>query len=442
MKPLATITFLWALSLGPTLGYAQEQSGTQKQKPQQVRYAVTDLGPVGGPPGQPITITSSGLISGVAAMPDGTEHAILWYKGLEADIGTHGLGGLNSVAFGGNDSVQAVGEAETSTPDPNGEDFCGFRALGLPSAGSTCLPFLWQNGVMNPLPTLGGNNGAANQINNRGEAAGVAENSTADTACPAPQVLQFKPVIWKRGAVTELRTVAEDPDGVAFAINDNGQAVGGSGVCAPFSQQLYINLQSLHALLWQKGKVTDLGNLGGDGYGFGNLALNVNSSGQAVGFSDLAGDAGFHGFLWSKTTGMQDLGTLPGDANSSAVGINDAGEVVGISLDANFNPRAFVRRNGRMKDLNALVPGDSPLFLLLACSINSHGEIIGLAVEKSTGEAHGFLAIPKHDEARGESAEQVRSYESRPFAVSENVREILQQRLRFGRFGPRLVEPR
>lgn len=161
-----------------------------------------------------------------------------------------------------------------------------------------------------------------------------------------------------------------------------------------------------------------------------------------VGYSDLSGDANFHGFLWTKATGMQDLGTLPGDANSSAIGINDAGEVVGVSLDANFNPRAFVRRNGRMKDLNALVPADSPLFLLFACSVNSHGEIIGLAVEKSTGEAHGFLAIPKHYEASGESAEQVGSNESRQFAVSENVRELLQPQLRFGRFGTRLVAPR
>ena len=249
MKPITTITLFGALVLGSTFSSAQEPSNAQPQKPTQVRYAVRDLGPVGGPPGQPVSVTGSGLISGAAAMPDSTEHAILWYKGLEADIGIPGLGGLNSVAFGANDRVQAVGKAETSTPDPNGEDFCGFSALGHASSGSTCVPFMWQNGVMTPLPTLGGNNGAANQINNRGEAAGVAENARPDTDCPAPQVLQFKPVIWKKGAIKELRTVTGDPDGIAFAVNDNGQVVGGSGVCAPFNPQLYVNLDPLHELL-------------------------------------------------------------------------------------------------------------------------------------------------------------------------------------------------
>jgi hypothetical protein len=78
------------------------------------------------------------------------------------------------------------------------EDFCGFKALGLPSAGNTCLPFLWQNGAMTALPTLGGNNGAVNQINKNGEMAGLAESATPDPGCPAPQVLQFKPAMWAK----------------------------------------------------------------------------------------------------------------------------------------------------------------------------------------------------------------------------------------------------
>ena len=56
-------------------------------------------------------------------------HAVLWYKGQKIDIGTLGLGGPNSVAFGVNESGQAVGEAQTLVP--NGEDFCGFNAFGL-----------------------------------------------------------------------------------------------------------------------------------------------------------------------------------------------------------------------------------------------------------------------------------------------------------------------
>ncbi len=93
---------------------------------------------------------------------------------------------------------------------------------------------------------------------------------------------------------------------------------------------------------------------------------------------------------------MQDLGTLPGDANSFAIGLNDAGDVTGSSLDANFNLRAYLWHNGTMTDLNTLIPANSPLHLLLACSINSSGQIIGLAVT-SSGELHGYLATPSDD---------------------------------------------
>jgi probable HAF family extracellular repeat protein len=56
--------------------------------------------------------------------------------------------------------------------------------------------------------------------------------------------------------------------------------------------------------------VSNLGSLGG---AFGNQAHQMNNRGQVVGASDLAGDAAFHGFVWSKSSGIKDVGTLPGD---------------------------------------------------------------------------------------------------------------------------------
>jgi probable HAF family extracellular repeat protein len=109
----------------------------------------------------------------------------------------------------------------------------------------------------------------------------------------------------------------------------------------------------------------------------------------------LSGDANFHAFRWTKEAGIEDLGKLTGDVNSVAVGINDSGEIVGPSLDANFNPHPYLWQNGVMTNLNSLIPANSPLSLLLACSINSSGEIVGLAVT-STGEVHGYLATPNH----------------------------------------------
>ena len=432
--------FTWIVTLSvcapmamPTQVVAQEQSATQEQKPDPARYTITDLGTLeGGTFSQPFSINRYGLVSGSSNLPDGNQHATLWLEKLKVDIGAPGLGGPNSIAFGDNDGFQSAGEAETSTPDPNGEDFCGF------GTHLTCLPFLWQDGEMSQLPTLGGDNGVAMAISNRGEVAGFAENSTPDPGCPAPQVLHFYPVVWEKGVIHKLPTFGGDPDGVAQEINDNGQVVGGSGICATFNTNFLYNLVPVHALLWEKGKATDLGNLGGKtGQAGGNIAYDINHQGEVVGNSDLPGDTTFHAFLWTKTTRMQDLGTLSGDVASVSISINDASSVVGASLDAKFNPRAFLWEKGEMTDLNTLIAGHSPLYLLTGCSINSRGEITGLG-QTSTGEIHTYLARPTHGVATSESTSPgVIS----PRILSDDARKLLQQQLRFGRSGARLMGP-
>ena len=368
------------------------------------RYTVIELGTLGGTYSQAFYVNNKGVASGEASLADGNWHAILWEGPFKRDLGT--LGGLSSSVFNSpNDIGQAVGEAETSDSDPNGEDFCGFKASGAPSSG-TCLGFLWEHGSMNPLSTLGGYNGAASMINNRGEVVGNAENTTLDSTCPTYnpaqgqyQVLQDKPVVWKNGQIEELATYGGDPDGFAIAINDSGQVAGASGACSAFNTINGLYLSPVHALLWQNGAVTDLGSLGG---AFGNQAHNINNRGQVVGVSNLAGNTVFHGFVWSQRTGMQDVPPLPGDTYSAALSINDAGEVGGVSLDATGSIlRAFVVLNGAPTDLNTLIPADSPLQLQGACAINSRGEIAGLAVEKSTGEYRGYLAIPVAGGYRG-----------------------------------------
>jgi probable HAF family extracellular repeat protein len=414
------------------------------------RYTITDLGAVGSTLGQPFAVTNNSLVSGAAPVADNSVHAVLWYQGQKLDIGTPGLAGLDGIAYGGNNSSafavnergHAAGEAASSTMDPNGEDFCGFKSFGLPSFGTTCLPFVWQYFVMTPLPTLGGNNGFAHAINSRGVVAGTTETTMRDPACPAPQLFQFKPVIWENGQVQALPTYPGDLNGIAFGINRDGDVAGASGECTAFNPDSLVNLQPLHALLWQTGTVTDLGNLGGTGHGNGIQASAVNSQNQVIGYSDLPGDTTFHSFLWTDQTGMKDLGTLPGDAASLAIDINDAGEAVGISLDANFNPRAYLWENGVMTDLNtlvntnALIPGGSPLFLASACSINSSGVITGFAFDMSTGEIHGYLATPAAaSPSSGETAVGVQG------TLSESARELLRQRMPFGRRAAGLAAP-
>ena len=377
-----TVLIICAGSLAAAVAMAQSPT-----------YKVIDLGTV-GPNGQPFTVSRNGLVAATVQVGD-ILNAELEYNGRAVNLGQPGLKGQNSMAFGVNAWGQAVGEAQTAIADPQGEDFCGFAALGLKSSGTTCLAFVWQNGVMIPLPALGGNNGAAYQINSLGQAAGMAERNIPDSTCPpaGPQKLQFKPVEWQKGAIQELPTYPNDPDGNAHAINDLGQTAGASGVCAAFNPIWLTNLQALHALLWEDGKAIDLGTLGGTGHGDGIMALNLNNRGQVIGSSDLQGDTSFHAFLWTRETGMQDLATLPGDVDSAAIGINDIGQIVGVSLDADFNPRAFLRHGQDLIDLNTLVPVGSPLYLASACSINAAGEIIGFAFDNS-GSVHAYLAVP------------------------------------------------
>ena len=146
-------------------------------------------------------------------------------------------------------------------------------------------------------------------------------------------------------------------------------------------------------------------------------------------------DEARHAFLWTKRTGMHDLGTLSGDVASVSISINDAGSVVGASLDANFNPRAFLWEKGLMTDLNTLIVGDFPLYLLTGCSINSRGEITGLGLT-SAGEIHTYLATPTRAVAASESTSQ--GVISRRI-LSDNARKLLQQQLRFGRSGTRFM---
>src|SRR5579872_7311641 len=144
------------------------------------RYFVTDLGPAGNPSSQAGWLNNSGVITGSDTASDGTSHAVLWYGFTLLDIGKPALGGPNSSAGSINEFGQVIGSAETSSKDPNNENFCGF------GTSFQCLTFLWQYGTMTALPTLKGSDGHLGtnagwgQINNQGAIAGYAENSNKD----------------------------------------------------------------------------------------------------------------------------------------------------------------------------------------------------------------------------------------------------------------------
>jgi len=370
---------------------AQEQAERQ--------YQVFNLPSLGGVRDQGNSVNNCGWVAGYFNLPGNqSRHAVLWRSGVAIDLGT--LGGPNSnVAWPvKNNKGIIVGISQTDEPEPFGETWscAAFFPSGPNNSGKICLGFVWENGAMRALPTLGGKNGFAAGANNQGQIVGWAENTVRDpTSCVAPQLFQFRAVIWgpRRDQIEELPLHPGDNSSAATAINNRGQVVGISGIC----DQAVGRHTARHAVLWDKGEVIDLGNIGAKHW---NTPTAINEHGDVVGFAGLPGSDPdtliFQAFLWTKHNGIQPLGKLPGNLSSQAFGINERGQVVGVSSGGPGGTRAFLWENGVMKDLNMLKEPSYTARLEIAGDINDAGEITGRAFDSSTGVRSAFLAIPRH----------------------------------------------
>jgi probable HAF family extracellular repeat protein len=340
---------------------------------------LTDLGVLpGGANSQTTSISASGLIDGFSENglidpQTGQQEivAVLFAGNKTIDLGTL-PGGTESLATNVNSRGQVAGFSNNDVFDP-------FSIVGFPTQTRT---FLWQNGVMKDLGTLGGPDAAPNAMNERGQIAGFSyTNTSASTNCAWP--LTTAPFLWENGKMRDLGTLG-GTCGYALWINQLGQVVGTSNLAGDASH---------HAFVWDDGKMTDVGTLGGNN----SEGDWMSDSGYVVGRADLPGSQFHHGYRW-KDGVMTDLGTLSTWPCSTALSVNSIGQVVGETgiCGIGGGPAFLSENGGPIVDVNALIVPTSDIEVVSEFDINERGEIAGIGVVPS-GDEHAVLLIPCDD---------------------------------------------
>lgn len=326
--------------------------------------------------------------------------AVLWRQGEIINLGT--LGGAWSGAGGPSGAInnrgQVVGFALNAVPDPL--SLIDFQ-IGLSSNGTQTRAFVWQEGQMQDLGTLGGPDAFAVFVNQRGQIAGF--SYTDSTVNPTTGLPTTHPFLWENGRMADLGTLGGTLAGSAFSnflngLNNRGEVIGMSTLAGDPGCLSTGCLADV--FLWSGGKMTDISTstIGGSP----SLAFAINDAGEIVGAADFSSTGGspFDAFLWRDGVAT-DLGHL-GDCFSLAFAINSHRQVVGgtFSCADGTHSRAFLWENGTIVDLNALVPAGSPLQLVEPEAINDRGEIAGNGVPAGVAPgdvnslAHAFLLIP------------------------------------------------
>jgi probable HAF family extracellular repeat protein/T5SS/PEP-CTERM-associated repeat protein len=265
---------------------------------------MANLGDLGGRGSWAYDVNDAGQVVGGSYVDEQFHsHAFRWQNGVMQDLGT--LGGPSSYAFEINDSGQAVGYA-CCAPDtylshavlwgPGGIVDLGdldpmwpaiSAAYGINNAGQVVggsydptanfHAFLWQNGSIQDLGTLGGDYSAAEAINESGQVVGTARLANA-----TPHAF-----LWD-GAMQDLGALTWDQS-IGYDINDDGRVVG-TLETGP----------TKHAFLWADGQMHDLNTLIPSGSGWVlEEARAITNNGRIVGYGTINGQT--HAFLLSPS---------------------------------------------------------------------------------------------------------------------------------------------
>ncbi len=383
--------WLWgiAICLCATLALSSQliaQTNPQHH-PRHQQYKLYDVGTFGGPnsygSSQAISLTTAGAIGAAdTAVPDPfnpycfldctVSHAFLWRYGRVTDLGAlpGNNGGNSSYAFAINNSGLVVGISENGATDPD---------TGFPSTS----PVAWLNGHIFNLGGFGGTQGAAWMANNRGQIVGLSSNTTPDPYAFSPwfpSTTQGRAFVWERGRMRDIGTLG-GPDAAATLLSDSGLVVGQS--YTSFTPNPDTGSPTADPFLWNGMRMIDLGNLGGTE---GGWPAWVNNQGQVVGYSFLPGNDSVHAFLWDRGR-ITDLGSLPGGCCSGAYWINEAGIITGFATPPGEYGTAVLWNHGMTTILGRL-PGYD---FAQGNSINNAQQIAGYCIRASDYSSRAFL---------------------------------------------------
>jgi probable HAF family extracellular repeat protein len=340
----------------------------------------------GGGGSNALGINDSGLVIGISN--DGQvspyngqlyNHAVTWTHGKIHRLPD--LGGSDSGANFVNNRNLVVGYAYNSTPDP-------YSYYGTQLHATT-----WHNGRIKDLGTLGGTDSQAWTANVSGQVIGIAFlNTLPEPPFNQPQDDAF---LWSNGEMTDLGTL-----GGAFStpsgINRSGQVT----VISFDSTNQFVQ-----SFLWTNGSKTPLTSLGGDFVEATTLndsgtIVGANTDAADANFLAAAWNPSGTGKLLG-TVGT-DTGSIALGINNRGMVVGGSGS---ITLSGSEYAHAFVWQKGTMSDLNTLIPAGSPLTLNVAYTINRAGAIAGLGTD-SAGDTHAFILVPAANPAseRFESA--------------------------------------
>ncbi len=267
--------------------------------------------------------------------------------------------------------------------------------------------FLWSNGNMVDLGTLGGQESIGYSVNNQGLVVGVSETIQS----------QRHAFTWSQAAGIKDLGIA-DQFSAAFGINNQGSVIGRHGgdqlSAVGFLRSAAGVLQDIAGVaghdssgplaLNEKNEVTGWYREPAFPSGFfwsgGNLIdfgpphdwypTAVNFSGTVVGNL-----GGVQGFQW-KSGVITWLNPLLGDTNCYARCINDVDFIVGGSFDANGQPilgRATISIGPLSQDLNTLTAPKLAMKMVSANWITNSGAITGRGWVN--GGFHAFMVQPR-----------------------------------------------